>query len=62
MSLDSTVQSLAMGAASSLAGFFIAQDANGRLIGFDLVGHITAAADLLSMVLAGRVRVRDARR
>ena len=61
MSLNSTVQSLAMGAASSLAGFVIAQGADGRFTGYPLVGYVAVAAGLLSMALAGRVRVRDAR-
>jgi predicted MFS family arabinose efflux permease len=61
MSLNSTVQSLAMGAASSLAGFVIAQGADGRFIGYHLVGYVAVAAGLLSMALAGRIRVRDAR-
>jgi predicted MFS family arabinose efflux permease len=61
MSLNSTVQSLAMGAASSLAGFVIAQGADGRFTGYHLVGYVAVAAGLLSMALAGRVRVRDAR-
>jgi hypothetical protein len=50
-----------MGAASSLAGFVIAQGADGRFTGYHLVGYIAIAAGLLSMALAGRVRVRDAR-
>lgn len=61
MSLNSTVQSLAIGAASSLAGFLIAQDANGRFTGYDLVGYIAVAAGPLSMALGGGVRVRDTR-
>lgn len=59
--LGSMVQSLAMGAASSLAGFVIAQDTDGRFTGYHLVGYIGVAAGLLSMALAGRVRMRNAR-
>jgi predicted MFS family arabinose efflux permease len=55
MSLNSTVQSLAMGAASSLAGFLITQGADGRFANFDQVGYIAVAAGFLSMALAGRV-------
>lgn len=61
MSLNSTVQSLAMGAASSLAGFVITQGPYGRFTDYNLVGYIAVAAGVLSMWLAGRVRVRDAR-
>ena len=61
MSLNATVQSLAMGAASSLAGFVITQGADGRFTDYNLVGYIAVAAGAVSMWLAGRVRVRDAR-
>ena len=61
MSLNSTVQSLAMGAASSLAGFVITQGPDGRFTDYNLVGYIAVVAGLLSMWLAGQVRIRDAR-
>ena len=61
MSLNSTVQSLAMGAASSLAGFVITQGPDGRFTDYNLVGYIAVVAGLLSRWLAGQVRIRDAR-
>ena len=60
MSLNSTVQSLAMGAASSLAGFVITQGADGRFSGFDLVGYIAVAAGFAAIMMVGRIQVRGA--
>jgi predicted MFS family arabinose efflux permease len=61
MSLNSTVQSLAMGAASLLAGLVITQGADGRFAGYNAVGYIAVVAGALSMLLAGRVRMQDTR-
>lgn len=59
MSLNGTVQSLAMGLATSLAGFLIAQDAGGKLTGYPLVGYVAVAANLLAMAFVARVRMLD---
>lgn len=56
LSLNSTVQSLAMGAASSLAGLMIVEGEGGRFVGFDHVGYVALLFGLLSIVLAGRIR------
>lgn len=61
MSLNATVQSLAMGAASTLAGFVIAQGADGRFTGYGEVGWIAVVAGLAAIALAGRVAVYDTR-
>lgn len=61
LSLNATVQALAMGAASSLAGALVVQGAEGRLAGFDVVGYVAVGAGLLSIVLASRVQLPDAR-
>ena len=55
MSLNGTVQSLAMGLATTLAGFLISIDASGRMVGYPLVGYVAVAANLLAMWLASRI-------
>jgi predicted MFS family arabinose efflux permease len=59
MSLNSTVQSLAMGAASSLAGFVITQGADGRFIGYDIVGYIAVGAGFAAIAMVGRVSIKN---
>jgi predicted MFS family arabinose efflux permease len=55
MSLNSTVQSLAMGLATTLAGFLITLDDSGRIVGFPLVGYVAVAANLLAMWFVSRI-------
>ena len=55
MSLNGTVQSLAMGLATTLAGFLISMDESGRMVGYPLVGYVAVAANLLAMWLASRI-------
>ena len=43
MSLNGTVQSLAMGLATTLAGFLITLDASGRIVGYPLVGYVAVS-------------------
>ncbi|MDR1996537.1 MFS transporter [Azonexus sp.] len=57
MSLHGTVQSLAMGLASTLAGFLIVLDDGGRLAGYPLVGYVAVAANLLAVWLAAHIRM-----
>ena len=59
MSLNSTVQSLAMGAASSLGGFVVVAQGDGSLLGFAAVGYLAVAAGFLAIYLAGRIGVRE---
>lgn len=60
MSLNGTVQSLAMGLATTLAGFLTSLDESGRIVGYPLVGYVALAANLLaiwfvsSIVMHGR--------
>lgn len=54
LSLNSTVQSLAMGLATTLAGFVVSQQGS-QLEGYPTVGYIALAANCLAMVLAGRI-------
>ncbi|MFY9329141.1 MAG: MFS transporter [Georgfuchsia sp.] len=59
MSLNATVQSLAMGLATSLAGFMITQDNSGKLVGYGSVGYIAVAVNLLAIWFVARIAVHD---
>lgn len=61
MSLNGTVQSLAMGLATTLAGFLIGSGADGRLTGYALVGYVAVAANLLAITVVSRITLRVAR-
>jgi predicted MFS family arabinose efflux permease len=55
MSLNGTVQSLAMGLATTLAGFLISLDDSGRLVGYPLVGYVAVAANLVAIWFVARI-------
>ena len=55
MSLNATVQSLAMGLATTLAGFLTSLDVSGRIVGFPMVGYVAVAANLLAMWFVSRI-------
>ena len=59
MSLNGTVQSVAMGLATLLSGFIITVDAGGRIVGYPLVGYVAIAASLLAIVFISRIVVHD---
>ena len=59
MSLNSTVQSLAMGLAATLGGFIVTQQSNGQIAGYQNVGYIALAANLLAVWFASRVVMHD---
>lgn len=60
MSLNATVQSLAMGLAATLSGFIITQDASGKLVGYQNVGYVAIAANLLGIWYVSRIVMHDA--
>jgi predicted MFS family arabinose efflux permease len=60
MSLSASVQMLASGFASLLAGLIITRNAAGQVEHFNIVGYIAVACGLLSLWLAGRLRVAHA--
>lgn len=60
MSLNATVQSLAMGLAATLSGFIITQDAGGKLVGYQNVGYVAIAANLLGIWYVSRIVMHDA--
>ena len=57
MSLNGTVQSLAMGLATTLAGFLTSLDASGRIVGYSLVGYVAVAANLLAVWFVSRIEM-----
>lgn len=59
MSLNSTTQSLAMGLASSLAGYIISQDATGKIVNYATVGYIAVAANLVAIGFVSRIVMHD---
>lgn len=59
MSLNATVQSLAMGLAATLSGFIITQDASGQIVGYGNVGYVAIAANLLAMWFVSRITMHD---
>lgn len=60
MSLNATVQSLAMSLAATLSGFLITQDATGKLVGYQTVGYLSIAANLLGIWYVSRIVMHDA--
>lgn len=59
MSLNGTVQSLAMGLATTLAGFLITVDASGRIDGYPVVGYVAIAANLIAIWFVARIVMHD---
>jgi predicted MFS family arabinose efflux permease len=57
MSLNATTQALAMGLASTLAGFIISQDNAGRIADYGTVGYMAMAANLLAIWFVARIRM-----
>ena len=55
LSLNATVQSLAMGLATTLAGFLTSLDASGRIVGYAQVGYVAVAANLLAIWFVARI-------
>lgn len=60
MSLNATVQSLSMGLAATLSGFIITQDAAGMIVGYQNVGYVAIAVNLLGIWYASRIVMHDA--
>lgn len=59
MSLNATTQSLAMGLATTLAGYIISQDADGRIADYGMVGYVAVAANLLAIWFVSRIAMHD---
>lgn len=59
LSANSSVQHVASGFGAYLGGLIITQSADGRINHFGAVGWVAAGATLLSLWLAGQVRISD---
>jgi len=59
MSINSTMQSLAMGLATTLAGFLITQNADGQVIGYAGVGYVAMAMNLVAIWFVARIVMHD---
>lgn len=55
MSLNSTEQSMAMGLATTLAGFLMTVDAGGRIVGYPLAGYVAMGANLVAIWFVARI-------
>jgi len=55
MSINSSVQQLGGGIASAIGGFIIAEDTQGRLVHYDILGLVTIVAFMICGVLMWRV-------
>ncbi len=55
MSLNATTQSLAMGLATTLAGFIITQGDNGMVIDYATVGYVAMTANVLAIWFVARI-------
>jgi MFS family permease len=55
MSLNGTMQSLAMGLATTLAGFLTGLGDSGKIVGYPLVGYVAVAANLLAIWFSARI-------
>ncbi|HZW25547.1 MAG TPA: MFS transporter [Gallionella sp.] len=61
MSLNATTQSLAMGLATTLAGYIISQDAGGEIVDYSLVGYVAVIANLLAIWFVSRIAMHGQR-
>lgn len=59
LSLNATVQSMAMGLASMVGGLFITQTPEGVISGYGWVGLVAASFNVMAALWVSRVRIRD---
>lgn len=59
MSLNGTMQSLAMGLATTLAGAIVTLDGSGKLVGYPQVGYVAMAANLIAIAFVAKIARRD---
>jgi predicted MFS family arabinose efflux permease len=59
MSLNATMQSFAMGMATTVAGFLITQDSLGKIVGYTTVGYIAMTANILAILFVSRIVMHD---
>lgn len=61
MSLNATTQALAMGIATTIAGFIISQDASGQIAHYGMVGYVAVSANLVAIWFVSRIVMHDQR-
>jgi len=59
MSLNATMQSFAMGLATTLAGFIIAQNSAREIVGYATAGYIAIAANIMAIIYVSRITMHD---
>ncbi|MDP1870082.1 MAG: MFS transporter [Gallionella sp.] len=59
MSLNSATQQLASGLAATLAGFITTQSATGQIAGYDKVGYVAIAANILAIAFVARIVMHE---
>lgn len=59
MSLNGTMQSLAMGLATTMTGFIITQDSTDGIVGYATAGYIAVTANILAIIFASRIVMHD---
>jgi len=59
MSLNASLQQLASGLASSLAGFIITQNSTGQIVGYEKVGYVAIAGNMLAIWFVVRIVMHD---
>ncbi|HET7832323.1 MAG TPA: MFS transporter [Gallionella sp.] len=59
MSLNATTQSLAMGLATTLAGFVVTQNSAGQLVDYGMVGYVAMTANVLAIWFVARIVMHD---
>lgn len=57
LSFNSAVQQLSTGVASLVAGFIIAEDAEGHLLNYNVVGYIAIFFSIICIPLAARIKI-----
>ena len=60
MSLNASMQQLASGIASVIAGFIVSQNSAQQIVGYGAVGYVAMAANILAILYASRIVLRDA--
>ena len=61
MSLNGTVQALAMGLATTLAGFIISQNSAGQIVDYGLVGYVAIAGNVLAILFVSHIMMHDSK-
>ena len=61
MSLNATMQSFAMGLATTLTGFIITQNSAGQIVGYEKAGYVAMTANVLAIIFVSRIVMHDQR-